>query len=65
MVNEVEVVPWGDGHGSATPLAQGDVGLVQSLVDVDKTIDDGLSVGGGLGQLRVHHREVVRTHVLH
>ena len=34
-------------------------------MNVDKPIDDGLSVGGGLGKVRVHHGEVVGTDVLH
>jgi hypothetical protein len=65
VVDEVEVVPWCDGHGSGSPLGEGDIGLVQGLVDVDEPIDDGLAVGGGLGKVRVHHWEVVWNHVLH
>ena len=64
VVDEVEVVSRGDGHGAATPLAQSDVGLVQGLMDVDEAIDDSLAVSGRLGQLREHNREVVWTDVL-
>ena len=64
VVDEVEVVPWCDGHGSGSPLGKGDVGLVQGLVDVDKPIDDGLTMGRGLGKVRVHHWEVVWNNVL-
>ena len=64
MVNEVEVVPWSDGHGPGSPLGEGDVGLVQGLVDVDEPIDDGLAVGRGLGKVRVHNWEVVWNDVL-
>ena len=52
MVDEVEVVPWSDGHGPGSPLGEGDVGLVQGLVDVDEPIDDGLTIGRGLGKVR-------------
>ena len=55
---------WSNGHGAASSLAQSDVCLVKSLVDVDKAIDDGLPVGGGLGQLWVHNWEVVWNKVL-
>ena len=64
MVDEVEVVPWSDGHGPGSPLGEGDVGLVQGLVDVDEPIDDGLAVGRGLGKVRVNHWEVVWNNVL-
>ena len=64
VVDEVKVVSWCDGHCSCSPLGESDVGLVQCLMDVDKSIDDGLSMGGGLGQIRVHHWEVVRNDVL-
>ena len=64
VVDEVEVVAWGDGHGGASPLGQPGVGLVQSLVHVDEGIDAGLAVGGRLGQVGVHHWDHVRWDVL-
>ena len=64
MVNEVEVVSRRDGHGVASPLGQPDVGLVEGLVHVHKPVDDGLPVGRGLGELRVHDGEHVRWDVL-
>ena len=64
VVDEVEVVPWSDGHGPGSPLGEGDVGLVQGLVDVDEPIDDGLAVGRGLGKVRVHNWKVVWNDIL-
>ena len=64
MVNEVEVMSWSDCHGAASSLAQSDVSLVKSLMDVDKAIDDGLPVGGGLGQLWEDNWEIVWNEVL-
>ena len=65
MVDEVQVVSWSDGHGSCSPLQQSVVGLVQCLVHIHKGIDDGLPMRGRVWEVRVHHREGVRTHVLH
>ena len=64
MVDEVQIVTWGDGHGAASPLCQAGIGLVQGLVDVHKRIDDGLAVGRCLGQLWVYHRKVLWKDIL-
>ena len=64
MVDEVQVVSRRDGHGAVSPLGQPGVGLVQRLVHVDKRVDDGLSVGGWLGQVWVGRGKVVRGNIL-
>lgn len=64
VVDEVEVMPGCDSHGTPTSLEQTTVGLMQSLVDVHKGVDDGLSVVWGLRNFRKHSREQIWTHIL-
>ena len=64
MVDEVEVMPWCDGHGSSPSLEQTIVGLMQSLVDIHKGVDDGLSVAWGLRNFRKHGGEQIWAHIL-
>ena len=60
VVDEVEKVPGGDGHGAAAPLERPLVGLVQRLVDVDHGVDDGVAVvGRHVGLVGHRHREEV------
>ena len=59
VIDEVQVVSRCDGHGASSPLGQPGVGLVQRLVNVHKGVDDGLPVGGWLGQVGVDRGDKV------
>ena len=52
-------LPRGDGHGDGSPLHQSRVGLMQGLVHVHQSVDDGLPVAGGGGEPLVHYGEVL------
>lgn len=64
VVDEIQVVSGSDGHGPAPSLGEPGVGLMECLMDIDKGVDDGLSVSRGLRDLREHSWEQVRTHIL-
>ena len=61
VIDEVQVVSGCDGHGAGSLLGQPGVGLVQRLVDVHKGVDDGLPVGGRLGQVGIDRGNKVRN----
>ena len=64
VIDEVQVVPGCDGHGTTATLAEPAVSLVQCLVHIDECIDDGISVAGGIGQRMDHTLDVVRSDIL-
>ncbi len=64
VIDEVQVVAWGDGCSATAFLGQTSVCLVERLVDVDEGIDDRLSVSGWLRQFREGYRDHIRSHVL-
>lgn len=64
VVDEVQVVSRSDGHSTASSLGQTGVGSVQRLVHIHECINDGLTMGGRLGQIGVHHWDHVRWDVL-
>ncbi len=64
MVDEVQEMPRGNGHGPPSSLGEASVGLVEGLMHVHESVDDGLTMRGRLGNLREHGREQVGTHIL-
>lgn len=63
VVDKVQEVPGGDGHGASAPLEGALVGLVQRLVDIDHGVDDGVAVvGRHVGLVGHRHREEVGGH---
>ena len=64
MIYEVQVVSWSNGHGSPASFNKPGVGLMESLMDINEGIDDGLSVCWGWGHIRKNSRKVVRTDIL-
>ena len=64
VIDEVQVMPWSDGHCVTATLLQFDVCLVQCLVDIHKPVDNGLSMAGRDRQIREHNRNVIRRDVL-
>ena len=64
MVDEVEVVPGGDGDGAPPSLGHPHVGLVQGLVYVDHGVEHGVPMPRGLGQALVGNGQVLGSTVL-
>ena len=64
MIDEVQVVPWCNGHCVTASLLELDIGLVQRLMDVHKPIDNGLTMAGRHRQFREDHRNMIRRNVL-
>ena len=64
VVNEIQIVTRSDRHHTTSSLSQPRVGLVQSLVNIHKCVDDCFSVAGMHGQVFVDFGEVVWWSVL-
>lgn len=64
MVDEVKVMARGHSSCSASSLGHSVVSLVQSLVHIDASIDDSLTVIGLGRETIISHRQMVRSHVL-
>ena len=64
VIDEVQVVTRCNSHHATTPLSQTLVGLVKSLVDIHKSIDDRFSMAGTHGKFFKHFRQVIRRNVL-
>ena len=44
MVDEVEVMSWSDGHGTASATSHTCIGLMQRLMDENERRDDSITV---------------------
>lgn len=64
VVDEVQVVSRSDSHQVASSLEQPEVSLVEGLMDIDKCIDNGVSMSWRRGYIRADHRNHLRRNVL-
>ena len=64
VVNEVEIMPRGDGHGATSSLSKSIVGLMESLVHIHKGVDHSVAVSGRSWNILKHNRQTVWRNVL-